>query len=845
MKRIRNYSISCSKYFILGVIFLVTVIITFISMKFEQIMPSATTMADATLPTVAMDTEAGTQYNVLHGYTSELDSTLFYGNITPVNKDRKLAITINTYGEDVESVGYKIRSLEDKSLIENTEVSGYQVTDNKINVTLNIKNLLDTGKEYALEVVLKTKRHDAVYYYTRIMYGTDYDLQKKLDFVRDFNACTFDSARLKDIGGYLETSSVGDNTNYGKVNINCSLSQIGWGDLEPYIESEITPEIISINDDVAIIRLDYRVGAANDYSSSDTYNVNEYYRIRQTNSGFYLLNFEREMNQVFDAKNDLTSSAKINLGINSSTYVNCTSDEKGIYTYFVNQGSLWCFSSSSQTFTRVFSFRGEETDSVREDYDAHNIKIMKIEDNGDATFLVSGYMNRGEHEGQVGVSLCRYSYSDNDVTERLFIPVAIPYNILTQNVGGVSYVSNDKFYILIDETLYSVDLVSKEVMTEITGLKEDAYAVSDAGDAIAYSVSGDIYNTDTIRILNMSNDSAYEVNADEGDTLRPLGYIDSDFIYGMAHKDDIISGADGSRTYAMYRVGIIDVDYNLIKEYEQPDIYVSSTEVQRKRITLSRIVKSGSGYVSTSIDQLINKDENKQEDGLTLETIVTDNRKQELAIKLMKALPAGSVEFRTSSEVSYKDNALLELDNDFAGDGRYYVYGYGRFQDSTTQISKAIILANDTYGSVNDYNANTIWKRYRNTSAQIKGLSIIDAGSSLRTALQTVVSYAGAQFDINAYIQDKTADEILSLIPGVAGLSVKSVTVDKMLNFIDNGCPVIGKSGSESYVIITGYDSKNITYIDTASDSMVTVALTDASKMFNQWENVFITYYKN
>ena len=66
-----------------------------------------------------------------------------------------------------------------------------------------------------------------------------------------------------------------------------------------------------------------------------------------------------------------------------------------------------------------------------------------------------------------------------------------------------------------------------------------------------------------------------------------------------------------------------------------------------------------------------------------------------------------------------------------------------------------------------------------------------------------------------------------------------------MLNFIDNGCPVIGKSGSESYVIITGYDSKNITYIDTASDSMVTVALTDASKMFNQWENVFITYYKN
>ena len=46
----------------------------------------------------------------------------------------------------------------------------------------------------------------------------------------------------------------------------------------------------------------------------------------------------------------------------------------------------------------------------------------------------------------------------------------------------------------------------------------------------------------------MSNDSAYELKADEADTLRPLGYIDSDFIYGMAHKEDIVSDADGSRT---------------------------------------------------------------------------------------------------------------------------------------------------------------------------------------------------------------------------------------------------------------------------------------------------------
>ena len=154
----------------------------------------------------------------------------------------------------------------------------------------------------------------------------------------------------------------------------------------------------------------------------------------------------------------------------------------------------------------------------------------------------------------------------------------------------------------------------------------------------------------------------------------------------MAHKDDIISGADGSRTYAMYRVGIIDVDYNLIKEYEQPDIYVSSTEVQGKRITLSRIVKSGSGYVSTSIDQLINKDENVIENAVKAETISTDARKQELYIDLITKVNDISVTYRTSGEIIFKDNTKLELEDEFSWDGRYYVYGYGKFQGSRTQL---------------------------------------------------------------------------------------------------------------------------------------------------------------
>lgn len=840
---------SSSKYIFLGVLFIATMVVTFLSMGLETVTPSATTMTEATLPVISMLTDEGTEFNPLHGYTAAINQALTNDSLTPIAQNRKLDIVIYSYGADVQEVSYKVRSLSDNSLIENTKVNTLNRDDNKITATLGIKNLIDDNVQYALEIMIKTSAHDEIYYYTRIVTGENYELDKKFEFVKYFNACTLNPGRLNEIQKYLETLSSGNNSNYGKVNINSSLSQVGWGEITPYIESQLVPKVKEISKDVAIITLNYRAGAVNEYDSYDSYNVYEYYRIRQTNSGFYLLNYEREANQIFDGKNDLTSAGKINLGIQSSSTAEYASDEKAKYAYYVNEGSLWCFNTDDNIYTRVFSFNTDETDGIRENYNEHGIKILNVQDSGDCSFLVYGYMNRGEHEGESGVSLCRYSYIDNKVEERLYIPVDIPYDILSQNIGNIAYLADENtFYILMDDSLYCIDLISKEVMTVVSDLVDGTYAVSEDGSSIAYSINGKLYGTESIRVFNMSGDSEHIIQADDGDYIKCLGYINNDFIYGVAHKDDIIIKDDGNRTFAMYKVCIMNSSYEIIKEYEENGIYVSDASVSDMRINLTRIVKSGSGYEGTSIDQLINKDENVKTDGLALDSVVSDNRKQEQAIKLTKALSSTTVEFRTSSDVVYREDAVLELAKEFKGDGRYYVYGYGygKFQNSTTDISKAIALAYDTYGSVADYNANTIWKRYKNTTGELKGLSLSGQSSgALASALQSVAAYAGGQSDISEALKTKTADEVLSSIPGVSGISIKGVSIDKMLNFIDNGCPVIGKSGNDSYVIITAYDSKNVTYTDAASGMSQTVSLTDANKLFTQWENVFVTYYKN
>lgn len=847
LKFSKNETTGTTKYFVLGLVFLVTVLVTFFSMKFEQVTPSATTMDDSSLPTVMMLTDEGTEFNLLHGYTVELDACLMYGNITPVSLNKKLPISVNTYGENVNSITYIIRNLSDKSLIEKTEVENLERDGDKIKAVFNIKNLIDSNREYAMEIVLNTDKHDEIHYYTRIITGGEYKLQDKINFVMDFNECTFDDSKLKNISTYLETSKAGDNSNYGKVNINCSLSQVGWGTLSPFVESEIVPTIISINNEIGIISLNYRVGAVNNYASYDSYNVSEYYRVRQTNNGFYLLNYEREMNQIFDAKNDLTSSSKINLGINSSSNVNCIADEKGVFTYFVNQGSLWCFNSSSETYTKTFSFDKEDSDAVREGYQKHDIKIISVDENGDATFTVQGYMNRGKHEGEVGVSLCKYDYVENVVTELLYIPINISPDFLFENVGGVAYVADDKFYILIDETLYSVDLASKDVMKEVEGLKEGTFAVSESGDAIAYSKNGSLYDAREIRILNMRKATDFEIVAPEGDSLRPLGYIQSDFIYGVAHKSDILKREDGSIIYAMYHLGIIDVDYNTVKEYEMPGIYVSGSMVDGMRITLTRLVKSEDGYSSTSIDQLINKDENHVENGLETEVIGTEDRKQEVFIDLITQIQDLSVTYRTAKEVVFKDNTTLEMDDTFDFDGKYYVYGVGKFQGSKNVLENAVALGYDTFGTVINSDAKLIWKRFRNSDASIDGINSDGTSGSdtLRYSLQLVCNYIGAEVNVADQLsQGKTAVEILNGINGVSGVNLSNVPMDNVLGYVSDKIPVIGRVDTNLYVIIVAYNSKNVTYVDVENGGLVTVPTSDAHRLFAEGGGIFITYFK-
>ena len=64
-----------------------------------------TKQADATLPVMSFNLDK-IKINTLHGYTTEMDPTKMRDCVIPISDDRKLSLSISTYGMAVDRLSY-------------------------------------------------------------------------------------------------------------------------------------------------------------------------------------------------------------------------------------------------------------------------------------------------------------------------------------------------------------------------------------------------------------------------------------------------------------------------------------------------------------------------------------------------------------------------------------------------------------------------------------------------------------------------------------------------------------------------------------------------------------------
>ena len=300
-------------------------------------------MPKATLPVVSV---VAKDYviNTMYGYTEKREESYTKENITPIERDRQLTISINEYGNDIETVSYEVRSTDGERLIERSDVTILEKNGEETRFTLQLKDLTEENKEYAFVTILGLEDQRKVYYYTRFIEQEEFHLKEKLDFILDFHNTTFDGGDGSSIKKYMETNGKMDNNNFHYVNINSSIKQVMWDELS--VKRIDNPRIMikDITESTAMAVLQYLVEIDVDGSKRNAF-VEEYFRVRYTPDRIYLLNYERTLEEIFEPGEKNLMNDKIVLGI-TSDQVEMQESEGGTNLAFINSDRLFSYNSN-------------------------------------------------------------------------------------------------------------------------------------------------------------------------------------------------------------------------------------------------------------------------------------------------------------------------------------------------------------------------------------------------------------------------------------------------------------------------------------------------------------------
>ncbi len=786
----------------------VAAVITFGYFTNQSSVNLTTEMKEASYPVISMYYK---DYLVgeLHGYRNQMDLTTMRDSLVPVQSDRKVSLVVNTFGSEVDQLSYEIRSLDGERLIADRVCNDYQTSGEKLQLQLVLENLLEEGQEYQL-VFLVQRGDETIRYYTRLMQTGDEHLDAYLEFANEFHEASMDKERAQELTTYLEPNSLVDNKDLNLVTINSSLQEVSWADFECQQQGDSVLTLAELDDGYAVVTLDYMVTATGDGGESEYYNVEEYYRVSYNAEGArcYLHSFERSVNQIFRADGDNFYENYLQLGIRDGD-VEYKKSENGQITCFVQQGELWSYNEENGTLYRIFSFRGYEGMDIRENYAQHDIRILNISEGGSVNFAVYGYMNRGVHEGESGISVCYFDSAAATVEELLFIKSDKSYQRLRTDMGDVLYENADGIlFCMMEGSIYRIDTADGSVSVLAEGLGSESYSVSADRHLLIWQSDEDAHGD--ITVVNLETEQKSTIAAD-GSMLYPVGFLVDDFVYGVADADSKRI-ADGS--VPMSYVRIYDADNNeTVKEYHKKGYYITDVKIKDYVINLERVKRAKGTYVSAEPDTILNHQGEAILDDNVCQ-VYDDVRQTLVEIKLLAPAEHNSANVVTSSEVVLEQPRDMELTTEHPWEG-YYVYAKGSEQSFHSKLQDAIAEADEQMGVVVDASLKAVWKRTRQPVCLPQTLP-----------------------------DNLDVTDMESAYPGAAAYDLTGCTLSQTLYYVSEGIPVVITLANGSMRLLTGYDSSNVWIWNPADGQTTRETLDDAQSRFAAHSSHYTAYLR-
>ena len=776
-------------------------------------------MNDAVLPEVMVQF-GDVLTNRMYGYRQPMEADFVRDSVTPLDTTKKLTLVVNPYVTKVRNLSYEIRTSDGSKVMENRTIKSLETgSDGYLRTEIEISSGLLMNQEYSLQITLSTNHGDA-YYYTRVVSRSATYTEQYAKFADDFVQMSLDKTQADNLAAYLETSDSASSRNFAGLNINSPLADISWGNLNPQLSKAGIPVIKDINETTASISIEYEISAQNENGNTEYYLVTDFYRMRYDETRIRLLDFKRSASEIFDPSLSVISNSGLLLGVRSKD-VDYLTNEDGSVTAFTRNGDLWSYVPDTGKFVEIFTFRRDTESDFRDARVEHDIKLLSVENNGDVDFMVYGYMNRGAHEGYSGVGIYHYNNDQGAIEEQVFIPCTESFEFLQEDLGTLSYVNQSgQLFIMIAGNLYQINIDENTYEVLADHIDSDDFGVSVTNAHAAWkSESGDYAGQ--IEFIDFDTMERRRIAPEASQKLDLLGFMNEDLIYGIVLDGDTLPNATGYMIDGITTFRIEGFDGTVKKEYHQDGLYVAGVTVGTTLMEFTLVQKSGDIYKGVKKDNIMNNS-TAATDKTSVEQ--TSSSRQGVIVRLtFEDSPSSEEPLILYAKVRNAGEKVVDIQVDKSSvEEVYYVYAGGGLDSVWTDPAKAVQRADKQTGVVLNRAQQYVWER-GNMKTQIT-LNTTDIPEIIRTASLDVQNLQNGLGD-SAKVTDLT------------GCSLENVLYE-----VSAQRAVIARTGSDSSVVIVGYDQYNTYLLDPSTGEVKPYGMNDSTALFKNAGNMFITY---
>ncbi len=793
--------------------------------------------------------------NTLHGYTGKVDTTYFRDTITPMDYGQTIELWSDQGNVSYNTYEYELRSQYQGDLIENGAVTEFNQADGYDKIRVTFRTKLEELQEYVLVLKAMNGEDVGARYYTRVVVENDFHTAKLLEFVNNFNAAIFDKKEAeKVISKSIEPNEDGNNEYLSEVDIHSSFDTITFADLNPTQLTKPIASIKEIDDSYAIIQLKYMISATEGKVLENFY-ITEDYRVRYVDEdNVYLLDYKRTQEALFTPDNVDITSNQFKIGITKEEDYQYVTNKKQTKVAFSQARQLWYYDYNSGTITNVYGFcQNDNYTDVRVTYDENNIKILNMDDEGNITFAVYGYMNRGVHEGKVGIAVYCFEADKDRMQEVLFIENNKPYSILKEDMETLLYLNKDgEFYYFDNDAVVKIDTQTKKSEIFIEDVLNEHLAVSEDNHLIGYPNELLPENTTKVTVLDLDTKKSWSLEAESGERLETIGFVEQDLILGRIRKGDIEVALDKTVTCPISTIDIINQKKEIVKSYGSTGVYVMEATAKDGVVYLDRVRKINGVFEPTTQDFITYKEE-ENEDEIKVAYRYTDNAYNQLYMTFPDYIyVTNKPKLMITKEIVNEDDTTVKITFDHINK-KFYCYGQGQYRTDYLNLNEAVREAYENAGVVLDENGVIVWRKiavkdYHTVADKIKIYTVSDVSDTLAACIYMMGVYEEKNPDLSGMQQDLadelSIEDVVLKYTGRQGTDITGCDFENGLYYLCKDAPVITRFADGTYVLVTSYNGERIRYINPLETKDIVESREEFESKVKDSGNVFISYVR-